>query len=166
MQGLLQQYDQSGGLSGPDIGYREAIDEDVHNIVDDDEQPARHPGGCSRIKARFGTVGPRRAVGPGTIFHPDNVSRQMPAINDEVSSEYHGEGVRILGDKEKRQNIKCAMNECRGRALEFFRRHPFALQKVITDGVSDKLISCEHQHPFIESFGCIASFTVSREIAA
>lgn len=164
MQDALIKFVSSADMSGSDEGYCQPIDKDVQNIVDDYEQPTRHPGCCIRIEARFGAFRPGRAAGPGAIFDPDHVSRQMPAINDKVSPKYHGEGIRILSDKEKRQNIKSAMYERCRRALDFFLRHPFALQKVITNGVSDKLISCKHQHPLIETSGWIVGVTVPRQV--
>jgi hypothetical protein len=137
-------------FSDADIRYSQAINNNMHNIVDDNEQPTGHPGLGSRIKAGFGAFGPGAAARPGTILDPNDVSRQMPAIDDKMCAKYYGERIRVLSNKKKRQNVKYTMHKRWEPTLEFFRRHPFALQQVVAHSVSDKLISCKHQYSLIE----------------
>ena len=115
---------------------RDAVYQDVHDIVDNDNEPASHPRRRVRMKAGFRAFGPWRAARPWPIFQPCNMTRQVPAINDEVRTAYDGERVDILSYEKKRQDVKCAVHECCERLFCFFEGHPLALQQVIANGVS------------------------------
>ncbi len=120
-----------------DIRNRDAVYQDVHEIVDDDDEPAGHPHWRIRMKPGFGTFGPGRAAWPWPIFQPCNMTRQVPAINDEMRSAYDSKRVDILRDEKKRQDVKGAVHERGERAFCFLESHPLALQQVIANGVGD-----------------------------
>jgi len=113
----------------------DAVYQDVHDIIDNDNEPAGQPGSRVRMKAGFGTFGPGRAAWPWPIFQPCNMTRQVPAINDEVRTAYDGERVDILRYEEKRQDVKGAVHERGERPFCFLEGHPLALQQVIANGV-------------------------------
>jgi hypothetical protein len=94
-----------------DIGDRQAVYQDVHEIIDDDDEPAGHPHWRVRMKTGFGTFGPGRAAWPWPIFQPCNMTRQVPAINDEMRTAYDSKRVDILRDEKKRQDVKGAVHE-------------------------------------------------------
>ena len=120
-----------------DIRNRDAVYQDVHEIVDDDDEPAGHPHWRIRMKPGFGTFGPGRAAWPWPIFQPCNMTRPVPAINDEMRSAYDSKRVDILRDEKKRQDVKGAVHERGERAFCFLESHPLALQQVIANGVGD-----------------------------
>lgn len=111
-----------------DISDRDAVYQDVHEIIDDDHEPAGQPYRRIRMKPGPGALGPGGAARPWSIFQPGNVTRQVPAINDEMCAAYDSKRVDILSYKKKRQDVKRAMHECGKRALCFLERHPLALQ--------------------------------------
>ena len=92
-----------------DIGDRESVDQDVHDIVDDDDEPGGHPGRRVRMKPGFRTFGPGRASRPWPVFQPRDMPRQVPTINDEMRTAYDSERIGILCYEEKRQKVKDAM---------------------------------------------------------
>ena len=120
-----------------DISDRQAVYQDVHDIIDDDNEPAGQPRWCVRMKPGFGTFGPGRAAWPWPIFQPCNMTREVPAINDEMRTGYDSKRVDILSYEKKRQNVKGAVHERGERAFCFLEGHPLALQQVITNGVGD-----------------------------
>jgi hypothetical protein len=120
-----------------DISDCEAIYQYVHNIVDNDDEPAGQPGSRVRMKTGFRTFRPRRAARPRPVFQPCDIARQVPAIDDEMCTAYDRERVDILRYEEKRQNVKGAMHQCGERPLRLFDSHPLALQQVIANGVSN-----------------------------
>ena len=120
-----------------DIKNRDAVYQDVHDIIDDDNEPAGHPRRCVRMKPGFGTFGPGRAARPRPVFQPCNMTRQVPAINDEVRTAYDSKRVDILSYEEKRQDVKGAMHERGERPFCFLESHPLALQQVVANCVCD-----------------------------
>ncbi len=94
-----------------DISDRQAVYQDVHEIIDDDDEPAGHPHWRVRMKTGFGTFGPGRAAWPWPIFQPCDMTRQVPTINDEMRSAYDGKRVDILSYEKKRQDVKGAVHE-------------------------------------------------------
>ena len=72
------------------VGYRQAVDQDMHDVVDNDDQPGRHPGWRVGMKPGGRTFGPGSAARPRPIFHPRNVARQVPAIDNEVRAANNG----------------------------------------------------------------------------
>ncbi len=120
-----------------DISDRQAVYQYVHNIVDNDDEPASQPGRRVRMKTGFRTFGPGRAARPRPIFQPCDIARQVPAIDDEMCTADDRERVDILRYEEKWQNVKDAMHQCGERPLRLLERHPLALQHVIANGVSN-----------------------------
>lgn len=120
-----------------DISDRQAVYQDVHDIIDDDNEPAGQPRWCVRMKPGLGTFGPGRAAWPRPIFQPCNMTREVPAINDEMRTGNDRKRVDILSYEKKRQDVKGAVHERRERAFCFFESHPLALQQVISNGVGD-----------------------------
>jgi hypothetical protein len=120
-----------------DIRNRDAVYQDVHEIIDDDNEPAGQPRWCVRMKPGFGTFGPGRAAWPWAIFQPCNMTRQVPAINDEMRTAHDSKRVDILSYEKKRQDVKGAVHERGERPFRFLEGHPLALQQVIANGVRD-----------------------------
>ena len=117
------------------IRNRDAVYQDVHDIIDDDNEPAGQPGGRVRMKAGLRTFGPGCAARPRPIFQPCNMTRQGPAINDEMRTAYDRKRVDILSYEKKRQDVKGAVHERGERPFCFLEGHPLALQQVIANGV-------------------------------
>ena len=84
------------------IRNRDAVYQDVHDIVDDDNEPAGQPGSRVRMKPGFGTFGPGCAAWPWPVFQPCNMTRQLPAINDEMRTAYNPERIDVLSYEKKR----------------------------------------------------------------
>ena len=126
------------------VGYRQAVYQYVHDVIDDDDQPGGHPGRRVRMKAGFRTLGPRSAAGPGAILQPCDVACEVPAIDDEMCTAYDSERSDVLRDEEKRQQVKGAMHQRRERPLRLLQSHPLALQQVIANRVSYQLIDSKH----------------------
>ena len=84
------------------IGDREAVDQYVHDIVDDDDEPGGHPRWRVRMKPGFRTFGPGCASRPWPIFQPCDVPRQVPAVNDEMRTTYDSERIGVLRYEKKR----------------------------------------------------------------
>ncbi len=122
--------------SACEIRDREAVDQDVHQVVDDDNQPARSPGRRIRVVARRLAFRPRFAAWPRPVLDPRHVTREMPAIDDEVRTEDHRERRRVERNEEKRKQVKDTVHERRERASGFLAGHPLTLQKVVTYPVS------------------------------
>jgi len=120
-----------------DIRDRQAVYQYVHDVVDNDDEPAGQPGSRVRMKSGFRTFGPWRAARPRPVFQPCDIARQVPAIDDEMCTADDRERVDILRYEEKRQNVKGTVHQCGERALRLLEGHPLALQQVIANGVSD-----------------------------
>jgi len=120
-----------------DIKNRDAVYQDVHNIIDDDNEPAGQPHWCVRTKPGFGAFGPGCATGPWPIFQPCDMTRQVPAINDKMGSAYDSKCVDILSNEKKWQDVKGAMHERGERPFCFLESHPLALQQVVANCVCD-----------------------------
>lgn len=118
-----------------DIGYRQAIDQYVQDVVDNDDQPAGQPHRRVRVKPGSRTLGPGGAARPGPVLQPCDIPRQVPAINDEMRAADDGERSGILGDEEKRQKVKDTVHQRGDRALRFLDGHPLALQQVVANRV-------------------------------
>ena len=117
------------------VGYRQAVYQYVHDVIDDDDQPGGHPGRRVRMKAGFRTLGPGSTTRPGTVLHPCDVARKVPAIDDEMRTAYDSERIDVLRDEEERQKVKNAMHQCRKRSFRLLQGHPLALQQVIANRV-------------------------------
>ena len=130
--------------SGTDIGNRQAVDQDMHQVVDNDDQPARDPGRRIRIEPGRFAFGPGSAAGPGSILKPGNMPSKVPAIDDKMRASDHGERQRVLRDEQKREHVKNGMYECGKRTFRFLFGHPLALQQVVAHAVRNKLIDRKH----------------------
>lgn len=128
-----------------DIGDRKAVDHDVHDVVDDYDEPCRQPRRRILVKSGLSALVPGRTAGPRSILDPRDVSRQVPAINDEMGATDHSERGGILRDKQKRQEIEQAMYQRWQRTFSFLNSHPLALQYIVADGVGNYLINGEHE---------------------
>ena len=95
-----------------DIGDRDAVNQYVHDVIDNDNEPASQPRRCVRVKPRFRAFGPGRAARPGTILQPGNMARQVPAIDDEMRATYDSERIDVLRYEEKWQKVEETMHEC------------------------------------------------------
>lgn len=116
-----------------DIGDCQSVYQDMHDVIDNYDEPAGHPHWCIRMKAGFRTFGPGRAAGPRAIFQPRNVTCQVPAIDDEVRTANNGERIDVLRYEEERQNVEEAVHQRSQRPLRFLEGHPLALQQVIAN---------------------------------
>jgi len=116
-----------------DISDRQAVYQYVHDVIDNDNEPAGHPRRRVRMKPGFRTFGPGRTAGPRAIFQPRNVARKVPAIDDEVRTANNGERIDVLRYEEKRQKVEEAVHQCSQRPLRFLEGHPLALQQVIAN---------------------------------
>ena len=123
--------------SRSNVGNRGTVDQDVHQVVDYDDEPAGDPGRSIGSKARGLALGPRPATRPGPVLEPCDVTGQVPAIEDEMRSPDNGKRVRVLCNEKKRQNVKDAVHESGKRALCFLASHPLTLQKVVAYPVSN-----------------------------
>jgi hypothetical protein len=94
-----------------DISDCDAVYQYVHDVIDDDNEPAGQPRWCVRMKSGFRTFGPGRAAWPGPILQPRNMARQVPAIDNEMRTTYDSERVDVLRYEEKRQKVEEAMHE-------------------------------------------------------
>ena len=130
--------------SGADIRDRESVDQDMDEVVDDDDQPARDPGGSVRIKAGRRTFRPWPTARPWTILDPGYVAGQVPAIDDEVCAADNRERQRVLRNEKKRQDIEDAMYGGCQRTLRLLTSHPLALQQVVAYPVSHQLVDRKH----------------------
>jgi len=119
-----------------DISDRQAVYQYVHNIVDNDDEPASQPGSRVRMKSSFRTFGPGRAARPRPVFQPCDIARQVPAIDDEMCTADDRERVDILRYEEKRQNVEGTVHQCGERPLRLLECHPLALQQVIANSMS------------------------------
>lgn len=132
-------------LTSADIGDGKRVDDDVHEIVDDDDEPRGNP------RRGFGVKPGRLALRPGTtarpwsILQPCNLTRKVPAIDDEMRSADHNNGQGVLRNKQKREHVESTVHKCSQRALCFLASHPLALQQVIANPVGYKLIDSEHE---------------------
>ena len=120
-----------------DISDRQAVDQNVQYVVDNDDQPASQPGLRVRMKTGLRTFGPGSTARPRPVLQPRDIARQVPSINDEMRAAYRGERIWILGYEEKRKQIKDAMHQRSDRPLRFLDGHPLALQQVVANCVSD-----------------------------
>ena len=119
-----------------DIGNRQAVYQYVHDVVDNDDQPAGHPGRRIWMKPGFRTFGPGSAAWPRPILQPCDMAREVPAINDEMRTANDSERIHVLRYEEKRQKVEDAMDQRRERPLRFFEGHPLALKQVVANCVS------------------------------
>jgi len=117
--------------SRSNVGYRGAIDQDMQQVVDDDDEPACHPGRRIGSKSRRLALGPRPASRPGSVLDPCNVSGQVPTIEDEMCPADNGKRVGVLRNEKKRQNVKDTVHEGGKRAFGFLASHPLTLQQVV-----------------------------------
>ncbi len=118
------------------ISDRQTVYQYVHDIVDNDDEPAGHPCRRVRMKPGFRTFGPRRAAWPRPIFQPCDMARQLPAIDDEMRTANDSERIGVLRYEEERQKVKDTVHQCGERPFCLFDGHPLALQQVIANGVS------------------------------
>ena len=102
-----------------DISDRQAVYQYVHDVIDNDNEPAGHPGWRIRVKPGFRTFGPGRAAGPRSILQPRNVACQVPSIDDEVRTGNNSERVEVLRYEEKWQNVDETVHQCGGRPFRF-----------------------------------------------
>ena len=134
-------------LAGPgsaDIGNRQRVDDDVHQVVDNDDQPRSDPRRGFRVEAGCPALRPRPAAGPGAILQPRDLPGKVPAVDDEVRAADDEEGHRVLRNEQERQHVEHAMHGRSQRALRLLARHPFTLQQVVTDSVGNELIDGKH----------------------
>ena len=94
-----------------DIKNRDAVYQDVHDIIDDDNEPPGQPHWCVRTKPGFGTFGPGCAAWPWPIFQPCDMTRQVPAINDEMGSANDGKRQWVLRQEKKRDQVEQAVHQ-------------------------------------------------------
>jgi hypothetical protein len=127
-----------------DICDRKAIYQYVHYIIDNDNEPAGHPHWRVRMKTGFRTFGPGRTAWPRPIFQPCNMTRQVPAINDEMRTAYDSERVDVLRYEKKRHKVEEAVHQRGERPLRFLVGHPLALKQVVANRVSNQLIDSKH----------------------
>jgi len=120
-----------------DISDRQAIYQYVHYIIDNDNEPAGHPRWRVRMKPGFRTFGPGRAAWPWPILQPCNMTRQVPAINDEMRAAYDSEGIDVLRYEKKGHKVEEAVYQCGERPLRLLHGHPLALQQVIANRVGN-----------------------------
>ena len=130
--------------SDPDIADCESVDQDVYEVVDDDNQPARDPGRCIRIESRRRTFRPWSTARPWSILDPRDVAGQVPAIDDEVRAADDRERQRVLCNEKKRQDVEDAMHGSRQRTFRFLAGHPLTLQQVVAYPVSHQLVDRKH----------------------
>ena len=123
--------------SRSNVRNRGAIDQDVHQVVDNDDEPAGDPDRRIGSKSRRLALGPRPASGPGPVLEPCDVTGQVPAIENEMRPPDNGKRVRVLRNEKKRQNVKDAVQESGKRAFCFLASHPLALQQVVAYPVSN-----------------------------
>lgn len=115
---------------------RKTIDQYVHQVVNNDDQPAGSPFRRVRVVSRRLAFRPRPAARPWPVLYPRNVAREVPAIDHEVRSADHRERRRVERNKEKRNKVKNAVHERRERAPSLLACHPLTLQQVVTYPVS------------------------------
>ena len=120
-----------------DISDRQAVYQYVHDVVDNDNEPAGHPGRRVRMKPGFRTFGPGCAARPRPIFQPCDMARQAPAIDDEMRTAYDSKRIDVLRYEEKRQKVKDAVHQRGERPFRLLEGHPLALKQVIANRVSD-----------------------------
>ena len=120
-----------------DISDCQAVYQYVHDVVDNDNEPAGHPGRRVRMKPGFRTFGPGCTARPRPIFQPRDMARQVPAIDDEMRAAYDSKRVDVLRYEEKRQKVKDAVHQCGERPFRLLEGHPLALKQVIANRVSD-----------------------------
>jgi len=118
--------------SGTDIGDRETVDHDMDYVVDDDDEPCRHPRRRIRMKPGFPAFMPRSTAGPRSILQPRHVTSEVPAVDYEMRAAHNSERKRVLRDEQERDEINDRMSKRRQRSLRLLDSHPFALQKVVT----------------------------------
>ena len=118
-------------LSGPDIRDRKTIDHYVDDVVDDDDQPCRHPRRRIWTKPGFPALMPWSAARPWSILEPRHVTSEVPAIDNEMRAADNRKRQRILRDEQERDEVNDSMNKRRQRSLRLLDGHPFALQYVI-----------------------------------
>ena len=119
-----------------DVRDCQAVYQDVHDVVDNKDEPTGHPGGCVRVKSGFRTFVPGRAAGPRPIFQPCDVTREVPAIDNEMRATDDGERIGVLCYEEKRQKVKDAVHQRSERPFRLLECHPLALQHVIANCMS------------------------------
>lgn len=114
-----------------------AVDQNVQQVVDNDDEPAGHPG--RRIGSKSGrlALGPRPASGPGPVLEPSDVTGQVPAIEDKMRPPDNSNRIRVQRNEKKRQNVKDAVYESGKRAFRFLASHPLTLQQVVAYPVSN-----------------------------
>ena len=112
------------------------VDQYVHQVINDDNQPASGPLGCIRIVSRRLALRPRPATRPGPVLYPRDMPRKVPAIDYEVGAADHRERRGVERNKEKRNQVKDAVHESRKRASSLLACHPLTLQKVVAYPVS------------------------------
>jgi len=120
-----------------DISDRETVYQDVHDVIDDDDEPTGQPWRCVRMIPGLRTFGPGRAARPRTILQPCNMTRQVPAIDNEMCPTNNRERVDILRNEEEWQKVEKAVDQCGERPLRFLDGHPLALQQVIANRVGN-----------------------------
>lgn len=119
-----------------DISDRQAVYQYVHDIVDNDDEPAGHPCRRVRMKPGFRTFGPGRAARPRPIFQPCDIACEVPAIDDEMRTTDDSKRIDVLRYEEKWQKVKDAMHHCGERPLRLLDGHPLTLKQVIANRVS------------------------------
>lgn len=90
------------GIPLADISDCDAVYQYVHEIIDNDDEPAGQPRWCVRMKPGFRTFGPGRAARPWPVFQPCNMTRQVPAVDNEMRTAYDSKRVDVLCYEEKR----------------------------------------------------------------
>ena len=123
--------------SRSNVRNRGAVDQDVQQVVDNDDEPAGDPNRCIGSKPRCLALGPWPASRPWPVLEPSDVTGQVPAIEDEMRPPDNGKRVRVLRNEKKRQNVKDAMHESGKRAFCFLASHPLTLQQVVAYRVSN-----------------------------
>ena len=98
---------------------------------------------CTRARAR-----PR----PRPVLQPRHVSRQVPAVDDEMRAADNRERKWILRNEQERNEINERMHERRQRTLRLLHGHPLALQQVVAYRMGYELIDGKHKRLAIIGF--------------
>ena len=120
----------------PYVRNRQAVNQNVHDVVYDYDEPCCHPGRRVRTEACRPAFGPGRTAGPWPVLQPRDVARELPAIDDEMSSAYYRECGGILRNEQEGNQVEETVHQRRPGTLRLLDGHPFTLQYVIAYGVS------------------------------